>query len=174
MIKVDKKNRKNALGTKFNNNVTMIAGQSYATFENYDDLKDAAAINSNEAGTSVGIVDRIIRSSNSDGSSDHVHGDSAYDSENVGINRKFIGVEKDTIDTMFRSNNRFLKWCQLKTHMAGNLQHVATFSSDNDLMRSVAANGIKNNPLSKKDVDISKNMLGPRNYAAKENIQKYT
>ena len=46
-------------------------------------------------------------------------------------------------------------------------QHVAGFPSDSTIMYSVNTNGIKNSPFTQRDVELSKEMLGPSKYVAK-------
>ena len=68
--------------------------------------------------------------------------------------------ERDAIDAVARSRDRFSKRDQLKADMVRRVQHVAACPSDATLIYSFSTNGIKNNPLTKRDVETCDAMLG--------------
>ena len=75
------------------------------------------------------------------------------------LNSKMVHFA-DAIDTVKKSRARFSRRDQLRADRVRRLQHVAGFPSDETLTHSVVTNGIENNPISKRDVQICQEMLG--------------
>lgn len=73
-------------------------------------------------------------------------------------------IEKDAIDTIEQSCGRFSKRDQLKADIVQWFQHVVAFPLDTTLIYSVMMNSIKNSSFTKKDIDISNNILGKSKY----------
>ena len=73
----------------------------------------------------------------------------------------------DTIDAVEKSRLRFSKRDQVRADRIRRLQHVAGCPSDDTLVYSVLTNGIKNNPISQRDIEMCKDMLGRSKYLAK-------
>ena len=82
------------------------------------------------------------------------------------------GVEEMLIDAVSASHKRFTKRDQPKADRVRCFQRVACFLSDATIAHSCTTNGIKNNPITKHDVEIAKEMLGPIVHAAKGNTTK--
>ena len=64
-----------------------------------------------------------------------------------------VVVEK-AIDTVEHSKSRFTKRDQQRADRVRRLQHVARFPSDTTMVCSTVTNGIKNNPITKRDVGV--------------------
>ena len=80
---------------------------------------------------------------------------------------KITGVDKPVIDTIKYSRSRFTKRDQLKADRVRRFKHVAGFPSDETLIYSCSTNGIKNNPMTTRDVKIAADILGRSPYVAK-------
>ena len=61
----------------------------------------------------------------------------------------------------------FYKRDQLWADKVRRLQHVSGFPSDKTLVYSVMTNDIRNNPISRRDIQICDEMLGKSVHAAK-------
>ena len=73
----------------------------------------------------------------------------------------------EAIDTAQKSRGCFLKRDQIKGNIVRRFQHVAVFLSDAMLIYSFSTNRIKNNPLTKHNVEIYTKMLVRSKYASK-------
>jgi hypothetical protein len=67
---------------------------------------------------------------------------------------------KDAIDTIDISKQRFSKRDQLRASRVRRFQHVAAHPSDETIIYSAMTNGIKNSPITKRDVKMTYVMLG--------------
>ena len=79
----------------------------------------------------------------------------------------FVSIDDvdDAIDTITKSKNNFSKRDQSKAMRVRRFQHVAAHPSDDTLIYSAMTNGIKNNPITKKDVNMALDMLGKSKYS---------
>ena len=73
---------------------------------------------------------------------------------------KIVRFEEDTIDTIDQSRGKNSKIHQKKADMMRRLQHAEAFPSGANLIYYFGTNGIKNNPLTKRDVEMCDEMLG--------------
>ena len=71
------------------------------------------------------------------------------------------------IETLEDSKKQFSKRDRLKAELVRRFQHVAGVPSDATLIHLVTTNGIRNNPITKRDILIAHEMLGRSKYAAK-------
>lgn len=76
----------------------------------------------------------------------------------------FVSVD-DAIDTVTNSKNNFSKRDQSKASRVRRFQHVAAHPSDETLIYSAMTNGIKNNPITKRDIAMALEMLGKSRYS---------
>jgi hypothetical protein len=76
----------------------------------------------------------------------------------------FVSMD-DAIDTITKSKNNFSKRDQLKASRVRRFQHVAAHPSDETLIYSAMTNGIKNNPITKRDIAMAVDMLGKSRYS---------
>jgi hypothetical protein len=76
----------------------------------------------------------------------------------------FVSVE-EAIDTVEKSKNNFSKRDQLRASRVRRFQHVAAHPSDETLIYSAMTNGIKNNPITKRDIAMALEMLGKSRYS---------
>ena len=95
----------------------------------------------------------------------------AEDVNLTGVDNDFgpttLNVEdKSPIDTLEASKKRFSKRDQLKAELVRRFQHVAGVPSDETIIHSVNTNGIRNNPLTKRDALIAYEMVGRSEHAA--------
>ena len=76
--------------------------------------------------------------------------------------KAFVSINNvdDAIDTVTKSKNNFSKRDQSKASRVRRFQHVAAHPSDDTLIYSAMTNGIKNNPITKKDINMALTMLG--------------
>ncbi|OEU10337.1 hypothetical protein FRACYDRAFT_247347 [Fragilariopsis cylindrus CCMP1102] len=79
----------------------------------------------------------------------------------------FVSIDNvdDAIDTITKSKNNFSKRDQSKATRVRRFQHVAAHPSDDTLIYSAMTNGIKNNPITKKDINMALAMLGKSKYS---------
>ena len=75
--------------------------------------------------------------------------------------------EEVAIVTLEDSKKRFSKRDRLKAELVRRFQHVAGVPSDATLIHLVTTNGIRNNPITKRDILIAHEMLARSKYAAK-------
>ena len=73
----------------------------------------------------------------------------------------------EAIETITRSQSKFSKRDQIWADKVRRLQHVSGFPSDEKLVYSVMTNDIRNNPISRRDIQICDEMLGKSVYATK-------
>jgi hypothetical protein len=78
--------------------------------------------------------------------------------------KAFVSID-DAIDTVTKSKNNFSKQDQLKASKVRRFQHVAAHPSDQTLIYSAMTNGIKNNPITKREVVMALDMLGKSRYS---------
>jgi hypothetical protein len=71
---------------------------------------------------------------------------------------------KDAIDTIEKSKQKFSKRDQLRASRVRRFQHVAAHPSDETIIYSAMTNGIKNSPITKRDVKMAYDMLGRSKY----------
>ena len=69
------------------------------------------------------------------------------------------------IDTVENSKKNFTKRDQLRVHRVRRFQHVAAHPSDETIIYSSMTNGIRNNPITKRDVKMALEMLGRSRYS---------
>lgn len=189
MFKIKSRNNKKIFGTKSTNNKTIFGGSCHTLIESEDEPSDnGTAFHRNEdpddnvltgvhGSSDSSGHDGTREDSNSGGSGDQ----SSRGSDLTGVNSELVGdrsneqevsdVEKrarfaDAIDTIEKSKARFSKRDQLAADRVRRVQHVAGFPSDDTLIYSVMTNGIKNNPISKRDILICKDMLVKSRYMA--------
>jgi hypothetical protein len=73
--------------------------------------------------------------------------------------------ENDAIDSITKNKNNFSKRDQLNAVRVQRFQHVAAHPSDETLIYSAMTNGIRNNPITKRDITMALNMLGKSRYS---------
>ena len=73
---------------------------------------------------------------------------------------KIVRFEEEAIDTIEQSRGEFSKRYQKKADVVRRMHHVAAFPSDETLIYSFGTNGMKNNHLTKRDVETCDDMLG--------------
>jgi hypothetical protein len=78
--------------------------------------------------------------------------------------KAFVSID-DAIDTITKSKNNFSKRDQSKASRVRRFQHVAAHPSDETLIYSSMTNGIKNNPITKRDIAMALEMLGKSRYS---------
>jgi hypothetical protein len=71
---------------------------------------------------------------------------------------------KDAIDTVEKSKQNFSKRDQNRADRVRRFQHVAAHPSDETIIYSAMTNGIKNSPITKRDVKMAYDMLGRSKY----------
>ena len=166
----------NVFGTKKKDNVTIFGGTCHAIIENSvsrsntDDELDVTRSSDSSTGVVAGAEDEITGGRNNTQKSTGVitaQGQSVANKEG----RKTVTWDdrindREAIETVTGSRARFTKRDQLKADIVRRFQHVAAFPSDRTLMYSVVTNGIKNNPITKRDVELCTEMLGKSKYMA--------
>ena len=70
-------------------------------------------------------------------------------------------MTETTIDAIDGSRKRFTKRHQCKSDRVRRFQNASAFPDNSILMHSCSKNGVKNNSITKRDVDVSIGMLGP-------------
>ena len=97
-----------------------------------------------------------------------IDGNAKNGAESTGVIRSEYKVQFDeAIETVMGSSGKFSKRDQIRADRVRRLQHVAGFPSDETLTYSVMTNGIRNNPISRRDIKICNEMLGKSMHAAK-------
>ena len=71
----------------------------------------------------------------------------------------------DAIDTIKKSKQNFSTRDQQRANRVRRFQHVAAHPSDDTIIYSAMTNGIKNSPITRRDVKMALNMLGRSKYA---------
>ena len=84
----------------------------------------------------------------------------------TGVCRAIEPSQEIAIDSIEANRDQFIKRDQQKGDVFRRFQHVASFPSDKTILHSASTNGIKNNPITGRDVQISIDMLGPSKHAA--------
>jgi hypothetical protein len=79
----------------------------------------------------------------------------------TGVNANEV---KDAIDTVEKSKQKFSKRDQIRADRVRRFQHVAAHPSDETIIYSAMTNGIKNSPITKRDVKMAYDMLGRSKY----------
>ena len=82
-------------------------------------------------------------------------------------------IMKDAIDTVEKSKQNFSKRDQLRANRVRRFQHVAAHPSDETIIYSAMTNGIKNSPITKRDVKMAYDMLGRSKYGVEgKNVRR--
>ena len=93
---------------------------------------------------------------------------SNHSNENIGvISCKPEVLFTETIEIVIGNCDRFLKKDSIRANKVERLQCVARFSSDNTLIYSILTNRIRNNPISRRDMNIYNKILSKSIYVAK-------
>ena len=86
----------------------------------------------------------------------------------LGSNNSIVLALKElAIDTISDSYKRFSKKDQLKANIIYRFQHIDEFLLNSTMIHSINTNGIKNNSITQRDIELSLEMLGPNKYTAK-------
>ena len=80
--------------------------------------------------------------------------------------------EEVAIETLEDSKKRFSKRDRLKAELMRRFQHVAGVPADTTLIHLANTNGIRNNPITKRDILIAHEMLERSKYAAKGKMNR--
>ena len=153
----------NAFGTQSVDNVTIFGGDYHALLEDSDrPSADFAGVDAEGDGVMNGLGSAVGHA-NDPSSKGTANDEGSNNNENSAKRATFA----DEIETIDKSRARLSKRGQLRADRVRRLQHVAGFLSDDALVYSVMTNGIKNNPISKRDIEICKDMLGRSKYLAK-------
>ena len=90
-----------------------------------------------------------------------------------GSNSKGItGVESEAIKTLEGSRQWFSKRDQIRVDIIWRFQYVARFPADDTILHSVSTNSIKNNPITRRDIELAMDMLGLSKYAIQGKTMK--
>ena len=158
-------------GTQTIDNITTFGGSCHSLVES-DDGPNASF---------TGVEDRLSEVEHNQSDSVGINGNDDDENEMPGlIHEDQIDVEidddnneriknvrlADAIDTVAKSRTRFSKRDQIRTDRVRRLQHVTGFPSDETTLYSVSTNGIKNNPISRRDVQTCYDVLGKSKYVA--------
>ena len=143
-------------GSKSQNNVTIFGGACHALMEDEDEP--------NAEITGVSSVDGEDKED-----SKLIDGNAKNGAESTEVIKSEHKVRfYEAIETVMGSRSKFSKRDQIRADRVRRLQHVAGFPSDETFTYSVMTNGIKNNPISRRDIKICNEMLGKSMHAAKE------
>ena len=121
------------------------------------------------------LSDEVTQDDNSDQDDRRLAGvlqSSTYNNARItGVNNEtdivIIGVNEDeAINTVDGSKKQFSKKDRLKADIVRHFQHVAGIPSDATIIHSVNTNAIKNNPITRRDIVLTQDMLGRSKYAA--------
>ena len=154
VFKINSRDGKNIFGKSSTDNITTFGGSCHALVENQNRPSPDV--------TGVLNTDELLEDNNDISSDSEVE---SADVTGVADSEKRVRFA-DAIDTEEKSRDRFSKRDQIKADRVRRLQYVAGFPSDETLMYSILTNGIKNNPISRRDVMICKEMLGKSRHVA--------
>ena len=70
----------------------------------------------------------------------------------------------EAISIVEGSKSNFSKIYQIRGDKVRRLQHADAFTSDQTLTCSVVTNGMRNNPISRRDIDVCNKILGKSKY----------
>ena len=167
MCRIKSNKGDSVFGSKRVNNVTIFGGSCHALVESNDGPDDEGPPALTDDPDSNSDDEESIVNGNEDNEMEgnvDMDADRAIDlnrAESTGVmstSRRVTFAEG--IYTIVKSRSRVSKRDQIKADRVRRLQHVAGFPSDETSIYSVLTNGIKNNPISKRDVQICNDVLG--------------
>ena len=154
-FKIKDRSGNNIFGSKVTNNRTIFGNSCHVLMEGQDNPESD--------------VTGVTQNDDDEGTDDSETTGVFVNKANEGIesNEKKVRFQ-EAIGTVMGGRSKFSKRDQIRADKVRRLQHVAGFPSDETLVYSVMTNGIRNNPISKRDIEICNEMLGRSIYAAKE------
>ena len=147
------KQDKNIFGNKSANNMTIFGGSYHTLVENDNEpIREV-----------IGVISII--GTNEELSEDAEEDNPKENSEITGVKHSNKNVQfKDVIYIVTKSRDRFSKRDKLRADRVRRLQHVASFPLDETLKYSVMTNGIKNNQIMVRDIEMCIDMLDKSRY----------
>ena len=153
MHRIGIKQDKNIFGNKSANNMTIFGGSYHTLVENDNEpIREV-----------IGVISII--GTNEELSEDAEEDNPKENSEITGVKHSNKNVQfKDVIYIVTKSRDRFSKRDKLRADRVRRLQHVASFPLDETLKYSVMTNGIKNNQIMVRDIEMCIDMLDKSRY----------
>jgi len=154
---IDKNCKGKIFGDTVMNDQMIYVGSSHAILHEVDEIVEVLGVQATDSGDSLG-------GARDDETTGVRVNDEALQKGVCFTDDVVTAHEEDVIDTVARSRDKFSKRDQLRVDLVQHPQHVAAFPSDAMLIYSFTTNGIKNNPLTTRDVEICNEMLGHSKY----------
>ena len=152
VCKIKYRSSKNVFGKDTLENVTILGGSCHYLVEDEDGPNTT--------------IPRVSNVEDENGNEVNVQSDPT-EAAGVEANDKRKVMFTEAIETIRGSRDRFSKRDQLRADRVRRLQHVSGFLSDQTIAYSLITNGIRNNPISKRDADVCDGMLGKNSCAPK-------